>query len=87
MLKGKGEMKYVAIPKLKDLPSNSDISKFTKLLSKLAPENQVQLLGVIEDRSDVSSKNYVLKTLKSKYSLVRIASLNALANVGIPAKY
>ncbi|MCK5455965.1 MAG: HEAT repeat domain-containing protein, partial [Melioribacteraceae bacterium] len=27
-------------------------------------------------------KNYVLKTLKSKYSLVRIASLNALANIG-----
>ena len=82
MLQGKGEMKYVAIPKLKDLPSNSDISKFTKLLPKLAPENQVQLLGVIEDRSDISSKNYVLTTLKSKYSLVRIASLNALANIG-----
>ncbi len=51
---------------LTDLPSNSDISKFTKLLPKLAPENQVQLLSVIEDRSDVTAKNYVLKTLKSK---------------------
>jgi len=82
LVNGKGEMKYVAIPKLKDLPPTIDISKFTMLLADLAPENQIQLLGVIEDRSDVSSKNYVLKTLKSKHSLVRIASLNALANIG-----
>lgn len=82
ILKGKGEIRYIAISKLTDLPSNSDISKFTKLLPKLAPENQVQLLSVIEDRSDVTAKNYVLKTLKSKYSVVRIASLNTLANIG-----
>ena len=82
MLKGKGEMKYIAIPKLNDLPSNSDISKFTMLLPELAPENQVQLLGIIESRSYVNAKNNVLKTLKSKYLLVRIASLNTLSNIG-----
>lgn len=82
ILNGEGIIKYIAISKLRDLPSDYEVTKFSKLLPKLLPENQIQLLGVIESRADKGSHKYVLQTLKSRVSLVRIASLNALARIG-----
>ena len=82
ILNGEGIIRYIAISKLRDLPSDYELTKFSKLLPKLSHENQIQLLGVIENRADKDSHKYVLQTLKSKEPLVRIASLNALAKIG-----
>ncbi len=83
ILKGEGIIKYIAISKLQDIPSGYTLTKFSKLLPKLSPENQIQLLGMIENRVDKASHQYVLQTLNSKEPLVRIASLNALSKIGL----
>ena len=75
-------LKYIAISKIRELPTNYDITKFAKLLPKLSDENQIQLLSVMEDRAEIDSKEYVLDALNSKETLVRIASLKVLSNLG-----
>ncbi|MEN8191757.1 MAG: HEAT repeat domain-containing protein [Bacteroidota bacterium] len=76
------ELKYVCIQQIRQLPERESISKFSSMLPKLSPANQIHMLGVIKDRADKESKTHVLKTLKSKESLVRIASLQALTVIG-----
>ena len=76
------ELRSIPISKIRELPENSDITNFAKLLPTLKPGNQIQLLSVIEDRGDKSVKPHVLKTLDACIMEVRIASIRTLTNIG-----
>lgn len=76
------ELRFIPISKIRELPGNSDLSNFAKLLPTLEPANQIQLLSVFEDRRDKSVKPFVLETLDSEVKEVRIASIRTLANIG-----
>lgn len=63
-------------------PSKTPVRTLTSLLPDLDPGSQVQVLGLIADRGDLSSIEPVTKVLGSSDEAVRLAAIDALTNVG-----
>ncbi|MEE9431378.1 MAG: HEAT repeat domain-containing protein [Melioribacteraceae bacterium] len=76
------ELKFIPISKIRELPESTNLLDFAKLLPALESENQIQLLSVFEDRKDKRVKSFVLKSLNSSNTEVRIASIRTIANIG-----
>jgi HEAT repeat protein len=62
--------------------SKAPLHVLTALLPTLDPQSQVQVLGLIGDRGDLSSIEPVKKALGSNEESVRLAAIEALTKVG-----
>jgi len=63
-------------------PSKAPTRALTALLADLDPQSQVQVLGLIGDRGDLSSIEPVKRVLDSSEDAVRLAAIEALTKVG-----
>ncbi|MBN2182177.1 MAG: HEAT repeat domain-containing protein [Sedimentisphaerales bacterium] len=59
-------------------PNMEAVRTLGKMLAELPPYSQVQVLGVIGDRGDRSSINYVKELLRTEDPAVRLAAIDAL---------
>ncbi len=62
--------------------SDAPAQALYKIISQLAPDTQVQVLGLIGDRKDLSAVNYVNEMLNSQNAQVRLASIDAMSKLG-----
>jgi hypothetical protein len=62
-------------------PSKAPLQALTALLPDLDPQSQVQVLGLIADRGDLSSIETVKKLLRHSEEAVRLAAIEALTNI------
>jgi HEAT repeat protein len=62
-------------------PGMEPVQALGKMLPKLDPDAQVQVLGVIGDRRDLSSINYVKELLHSDAELVRLAAVDTMTKL------
>lgn len=65
--------------------SNAPTQALGKMLPKLQPDSQVQVLGLIGDRRDASLINSVKAMLDSNEQTVRLAAIDALSKIGSDA--
>jgi len=63
-------------------PSLEPVHALGKMLPKLDSDSRVQVLGVIGDRGDLSSINYVKELLRSDVESVRLATIDTLTMLG-----
>jgi HEAT repeat protein len=63
-------------------PSLEPVKALGKMLTTLDSYSQVQVLGVIGDRGDLSSINYVRELLQSDKESVRLATVNTMTHLG-----
>ena len=83
LLKGKdSKAKEIAIMEIRNLQQKTQLSKIAAQMTQLSPRQQVQLISALADFGDPSIKKYILNSVKSQHSNVRIAALLALTELG-----
>ena len=63
-------------------PSDEPVKALVKVLPELEPDTQIQVLGLIGDRKDISAINAVKETLSSNNPQVRLASIDTMSKLG-----
>ncbi|MBN1973955.1 MAG: HEAT repeat domain-containing protein [Sedimentisphaerales bacterium] len=63
-------------------PSDAPAQALSKILLQLQPDTQVQVLGLIGERKDLSSINVVKESLAGSNTQVRLASIDAMSKLG-----
>jgi len=63
-------------------PSKAPTRALTALLTELDPQSQVQVLGLLADRGDLSSVDPVKRLLDSHQEIVRLAAIETLTKIG-----
>ena len=76
------KVRAAAVQAARCTPSKAPTRALTALLPNLEPQSQVQVLGLIGDRGDLSSVDPVKKALGSDDESVRLAAIEALTKVG-----
>lgn len=76
----------MAVTAVREAPSTAPLRRLTKEISQLAPEVQVRLLGVIQDRGDASFLEGLPILLASHEPTVPPAVIETLAALGGPAE-
>jgi HEAT repeat protein len=62
--------------------SDAPAQALSAVLTQLEPDTQIQVLGLIGDRKDISSANVVKEALNSTNAQVRLASIDAMSKLG-----
>ena len=62
--------------------SDAPAKALSAILSDLKPDTQIQVLGLIGDRKDISAINQVKNTLNSNEESVRLASIETMSKLG-----
>ncbi len=71
-----------AVQVARQAPTSAPMQALSGVLPELAPMHQVQVLGLIADRGDLSSVAPVKKVLHSDFEEVRLAAIDTLTAVG-----
>jgi len=76
------KVRAAAVQAARHVKSKTPMHALAALLPELPPQSQVQVLGLIADRGDLSSIAPVKKALRSSDESVRLAAIEALTKVG-----
>ncbi len=63
-------------------PSDEPVKALVKIIDQLKPDTQIQVLGLIGDRKDLSAIKAVKAALSSSDSQVRLASIDTMSKLG-----
>ena len=66
----------------RQVKSKTPLYALAAMLPDLDPQSQVQVLGLIADRGDLSTVEPVMKVLASNDESVRLAAIEALTKIG-----
>lgn len=72
----------VAVQVARRAPTTAPMRALSRVLGELSPAYQVQVLGLIADRGDLSSVEPVKRVLHSDYVEVRLAAIETLTEIG-----
>ena len=75
-------IRLAAITGARQSSSDAPAKALSEILPDLEPDAQVQVLGLIGDRRDISSINQVEKMLQSDNQQVRLASIDTMSKLG-----
>ena len=76
------KIRSAAVTGARQSSSDAPAQALYKILSQLEPDTQVQVLGLIGDRKDLSATGYAKEMLDSKNAQVRLASIDAMSKLG-----
>jgi HEAT repeat protein len=79
------KVRAVAVQAARLAPTKAPMKALCEALSEFDPANQVQVLGLIADRGDLSSVKYAKAALGSDDESVRVAAVEALTAIGTDA--
>lgn len=72
----------VAVQVARQAPTTAPMRALARVLPELPPHYQVQVLGLIADRGDLSSVDPAKKVLHSDFEAVRLAAIDTLTEIG-----
>jgi HEAT repeat protein len=75
----------IAVQVARQAPTKDAMRALSRVLPELPPAYQVQVLGLIADRGDLSSVGPVKSVLNSEFETVRLAAIETLTQVGSDA--
>ena len=76
------KIRLAAVTGARQSSSDAPAKALSEILPDLEPDTQIQVLGLIGDRRDISSINQVEKMLQSDNQQVRIASIDTMSKLG-----
>jgi HEAT repeat protein len=76
------KIRSAAVTGARQSSSDAPAQALYKILAQLKPDTQVQVLGLIGDRKDLSAANYAKEMLDSQNEQVRLASISAMSKLG-----
>ena len=76
------KIRTAAVAGARQSTSDAPAQALYKILSQLEPDTQVQVLGLIGDRRDLSAVNYVKEMLNNKETPVRLATIDTMSKIG-----
>jgi HEAT repeat protein len=79
------KVRAVAVQAARLAPTKAPMEALCEVLGDLDPSNQVQVLGLISARGDLSSVKYAKAALDSDDESVRVAAVEALTAIGTDA--
>ena len=72
----------IAVQVARQAPTKDAMRALSRVLPELPPHHQVQVLGLIADRGDLSSVGSVKRVLNSDFEAVRLAAIETLTQIG-----
>ena len=72
----------IAVQVARQAPTKDAMRALSRVLPELPPHHQVQVLGLIADRGDLSSVGPVQRVLNSDFETVRLAAIETLTEIG-----
>lgn len=72
----------IAVQVARQAPTKDAMHALSHVLPELPPHHQVQVLGLIADRGDLSSVGPVRRVLNSEFEAVRLAAIETLTEIG-----
>lgn len=72
----------IAVQVARQAPTKDAMRALCRVLPELPPHHQVQVLGLIADRGDLSSVGSVKRVLNSDFEAVRLAAIETLTQIG-----
>jgi len=75
----------IAVQVARQAPTKDAMRALSRVLPELPPHHQVQVLGLIADRGDLSSVGSVKRVLNSDFEAVRLAAIETLTQIGCDA--
>jgi len=79
------KVRAVAVKAARLAPTKAPMQVLCDMLSDLKPYEQIQVLGLIADRGDLSSIKYAKEALGSEDEGVRLAAIDVLTSIGVDA--
>lgn len=76
------KIRTAAVTSARLFASDEPVKALIKILDQLKPDTQIQVLGLIGDRKDLSAINAVKAALSSSDSMVRLASIDTMSKLG-----
>ncbi len=78
-------IRTAAVEAARQAPSKTPAQALMRMLPRLTPESQAQVLGLVSDRGDASSIGVAQGFLTSEDESVRLAAVDALSKIGTEA--